>query len=142
MIDILVGLAQVALRQNKIDQAVAYMKEVLNWIDSQGIISLDNPFWVCLKSHHVLTAATQTIPTAAEWAEAILNLAYKTLQEQAASLSGDKVRRNFLENISIHAEIIAAWEGQKLPSHPHRQRKKKQSKIFATNGTQNSYSDH
>jgi hypothetical protein len=43
-------------------------------------------------------------------AEGILTTACVTLQEQAASISDENLRRSFLENRPDHRELIAEWK--------------------------------
>jgi hypothetical protein len=43
-------------------------------------------------------------------AQDILRAAYHLLQEWAARISDEEMRRSFLENVAAHREIIEAWE--------------------------------
>ena len=112
--EILAGLAEVALMQNKLELAGTYIKELLAWFENRDKSRIDNLFWVSLKSYRVLSAVAQNYPYAAERAQAILNTAYTMLQEQAAQLNHEKVRANFLDNITIHGDLIAAWESREV----------------------------
>jgi hypothetical protein len=45
-----------------------------------------------------------------ERAASVLETAHATLQEQAAKIPDETMRRSFLENVPYHREIVAAWE--------------------------------
>jgi class 3 adenylate cyclase/tetratricopeptide (TPR) repeat protein len=136
-IEVLAGLAYVAILQNNPKQALAHLEEVLSWLETKGMAGLDNPFWVYLRSYNVLNLASNHASAPAERAQAILARAYTTLHEQAARLSHEKVRHNFLSKISAHAAIIAIWEGRQTSARELRtqQRQTHQGKSLTTNAT-------
>ncbi|MCP4538066.1 MAG: hypothetical protein GY832_13065 [Chloroflexi bacterium] len=40
--------------------------------------------------------------------------AHHLLQDQAAKIDDDELRRSFLENVAVHREIINEWEKQQI----------------------------
>ncbi len=42
-------------------------------------------------------------------AQTVLNTAHRLLQEQAAKISDEELRRSFVENVAAHREIISEW---------------------------------
>lgn len=94
----LAGLADVALAQGQVEDAIIYAEEILSLLD---ISSLTEVAMTCVR---VLRASRDPR------AEGILTAAYTRLQEQAAKISDENLRRAFLENRPDHREIIAAWK--------------------------------
>jgi tetratricopeptide (TPR) repeat protein len=115
-VEILTGLADVALMQNKLDLTSSYVKELLAWFESGDKTRTDNLLWIYLKSYKILSAVSKSYPYAAERAQTILNSAYSMLQEQAAQLNQEKVRANFLDNVTIHGDLITAWKSREILS--------------------------
>jgi len=103
-IEPLAGLARVALAQGEIAAALAHCEEVLAFLESGGTLDgLSEPLRVMLTCYQVLRAASD--PRAAD----VLETAYTTLQQQAAKITDEVMRRSFLEHVPYHREIVAAW---------------------------------
>jgi len=62
------------------------------------------PLRVYLTCYRVLRANED--PRAGE----VLSAAHRLLQERAARIDDEQLRRSFLENVAAHREIIEAWE--------------------------------
>ena len=62
-----------------------------------------NPFRVYLTCYRVLKAGRD--PRAQE----VLGTAYRQLQERAAKITDEAIRRSFLENVAAHREIVWEW---------------------------------
>ena len=104
----LAGLACVCLAQGNLHQAQAQIEEVLGHLETQtpstgsghGLDGTDEPFRVYLTCYRVLRANQDPR------AQVILDTAYSLLQEQAAKISDEELRRSFLENVAAHREIV------------------------------------
>ena len=108
----LAGLARVSLAQGNLSQAQAQVEEVLGHLETHtpstgpsassghGLEGTDEPFRVYLTCYRVLRANQDP------HAQAILNTSYSLLQEQATKISDEELRRSFLENVSVHQEIV------------------------------------
>ena len=120
----LAGLARVSLAQGNLPQAQAQVEEILNYLETNtpstgpsarlrraqsgrsgqgsghGLEGTDEPFRVYLTCYHVLRA-NQDLR-----AQEILVTAHRLLQEQAAKISDEEMRRSFLENVAAHREIV------------------------------------
>jgi hypothetical protein len=105
-VDALAGLARVKLKENDLTQALAYIEQVLAWIELHGTAGGIDPFWIYLAVYQVMTVQ----PTLVLRAQIVLRVAYKTLQAKASALRNNAVRRNFLTNIKVHREIVSLWE--------------------------------
>jgi hypothetical protein len=92
---------------------LTYVEEILAWLETNGITSLDNPFQVYLTAYRVLKATAHGNPSASEQAQAVLDTAYTLLQERTAWLNDEAQRCNFLENVKVHRDIVVAWEEAK-----------------------------
>ena len=110
-LEALAGLAQVALQQGQVNLALTRADEIVTWLSANGLAGLDQPFQVCLSVYQVLSQAAPNEPPIIERSRDILEMAHTALQQRAAGLSDILTRRRFLENVKIHREIIAAWEG-------------------------------
>lgn len=104
-IDNLAGLASIALQQNELETAVAHTDDVLNWIDRNGVAGIEYPIRVYLTCAAVLERSGQH-----QRRQAILNAAKDLLQNQAARISDEAARRDFLENVPLHKELNAHFE--------------------------------
>ena len=103
----LAGLARVSLVQGNLHHAQAQVEEVLSHLETKtpstgsgyGLEGTDEPFRVYLTCYRVLRVNQD--PRAQE----ILTTAHRLLQERAAKISDEKLRRSFLENVAAHREI-------------------------------------
>ncbi len=111
-IDDLAGLAQIALAQNKAEQALAQAEEILAWIETNGTDGIEYPLQVYLTCYQILNKAANGDATAIKRADTILSAAYTSLMEQAAGISDETLRRSFLENVNANKNIVAAWEAK------------------------------
>jgi tetratricopeptide (TPR) repeat protein len=97
----LAGLARVSLTQGDLTQAQAHAEEVLRHLDRDktrgGMVE---PLWMYLTCYRVLRANLD--PRAQD----TLNTAHRLLQERAAKIDDEELRRLFLENVSAHQEIV------------------------------------
>ncbi len=108
----LAGLARVAFGQGNLAQASAYVDEALALMETQEFDEVDEPFQVHLICYQVM-AATQD-PRATPF----LNRTYHLLQESAARLADDSARRQFLEVVPYHRELVMAWQAKNPSSRP------------------------
>jgi hypothetical protein len=99
----LAGLARVSLAQGNQAQAQAYVEEILSHLESYTLAGIYEPFRVRLTCYRVLRANQDPR------AEAVLNTAYHLLQEQAAKIADEELRRSFLENVAAHREILSEF---------------------------------
>jgi predicted ATPase/class 3 adenylate cyclase len=99
-IDVLAGLARVALQQGQTAQALAYAEETLVWIAEHGIEGIEYPLRVYLTNSDVLIAAGQK-----ERARDVLSTAQTLIQERADRISDETVRQCFLDNAHLHRQI-------------------------------------
>jgi predicted ATPase len=113
----LAGLARVSLAQGDLPQR--QVEEILSHLENQtpstalrlrsgqgsghGLDGTDEPFWVYLTCYRVLCANQDPR------AEAILGTAHSLLQEQAAKISDEELRRSFLENVATHREVMCEF---------------------------------
>jgi predicted ATPase/DNA-binding SARP family transcriptional activator/predicted negative regulator of RcsB-dependent stress response len=96
----LAALARVSLAQGNLAQAQTQVDEILVYLENNSPEGTDEPFRVYLTCYRVLHANQD--PRAQE----ILTTAHRLLQERAAKISDDELRRSFLENVAAHREII------------------------------------
>jgi hypothetical protein len=98
------GLARVALSQGEVRQALNHAEEILAYLTGGGTVDgADEPLRVYLTCYRVLQAAGDSR------ASAILETAHTLLQEQAAKIPDQPMRRSFLENVPYHRALVAAW---------------------------------
>jgi tetratricopeptide (TPR) repeat protein len=112
-IESLAGAARVSLAQGNLTQAQAQVEEILAHLETNirstthdtaasghGLHGAVEPFRVYLTCYRVLRAGQDLR------AQEILNTAHRLLQEQAARISDEELRRSFLENVAAHREIV------------------------------------
>ncbi|MFN2155699.1 MAG: hypothetical protein ACK2UX_10725, partial [Anaerolineae bacterium] len=110
IVEPLAGLARVALAQGDLVAALAHVNEILDHIaDRPMLYGLFEPLRIYLTCYRVLLANRD--PRVSE----ILNAAYRLIQERAATIEDQDLRRSYLENVPAHREIAALW---KKASHP------------------------
>ena len=99
------GLARIALAQNDLPAALAYISPVLDFLDGGGSLNgAEEPLRVFLTCYQVLLAADD--PRAAQ----ILAVAYQQLRSRADKIVDQAARQHFLEDIPYHRQILDAWE--------------------------------
>ena len=118
-IESLSGLARVALAQDELVHAQGQIEEILVHLETGNLDdAMVEPLWVYLTCYRVLRANDD--PRAYE----ILSTAHSRLQEHAARISDEEMRRSFLENVAAHREIVEEIKSglgqapQKLPDAP------------------------
>jgi tetratricopeptide (TPR) repeat protein len=102
----LTGLARVSLAQGDLHQAQAQVEEILEHLENHTLAGIVEPFRVYLTCYRVLRANHD--PRAPD----ILHTAHRLLQERAAKISDEELRRSFLENVTAHREIMREFEKQ------------------------------
>jgi predicted ATPase len=96
----LAGLARISLTQGDLTQAQAYVEEILRYLDQgKSLRGVEEPLRVYLTCCRVLRANRDPR------AETILDTTHRLLQERAAKIEDEKLRRSFLEDVSAHREI-------------------------------------
>ena len=99
----LAGLARVALAQGDLARAQAHVEEILSCLETGTLHGTIAPFQVYLTCYRVLKDGQD--PRAQE----ILATAYDLLQERAARITDEEMRRSFLENVAAHREIVSHY---------------------------------
>jgi hypothetical protein len=105
-VESLAGLACASLVLGDLAQAQAYADEILNHLESGILDGTDEPFRVYLSCYRVFKASQDPRT------EELLTMAHDLLQERAAEITDEELRRSFLENVAAHREIIEAWESR------------------------------
>ncbi len=111
-IEALAGLAGALLHQGDTAQALAQVEGILAYLASGTPDGTDEPLRIYLTCYRVLQAAGDPR------AEHVLSAAYGLLQERAARITDEEMRRSYLENVPTHREIVAAWQGARGWARP------------------------
>jgi adenylate cyclase len=109
VLDTLAGLALVAEGRSHADQAESYVRDILSWIEANGIAGIDYPvqvYWIC---YQVLHALAKDRPECRLVAEQALNAGHALLMERAEQIQDEALREQFVHNISFHRELQATW---------------------------------
>jgi tetratricopeptide (TPR) repeat protein len=99
----LAGLVRLALARNDLRQACAFTDEILEHLKTGTLGGTKDPMLVHLSCYRALHAVGDAR------APRILAEAYRQLQEQAARITDDRLRRRYLDNVDAHREIVAAY---------------------------------
>ncbi|MCP4536399.1 MAG: tetratricopeptide repeat protein [Chloroflexi bacterium] len=103
-LDPLAGLARVSLAQDDLLQAQACVEEIISHLETNDPLQgMSEPFLVYLTCYQVLNTNQDSR------ARDILTSAHRLLQERAAKITDDDMRRSFLENVAAHREIVREW---------------------------------
>jgi len=94
----LAGVARVSLAQN--DLAQAQIEEILGFLEDNTLDGTEEPFRVYLTCYRVLHANQDPR------AQVLLATVHNLLQDQAAKIEDEGMRRSFLENVPAHREIV------------------------------------
>ncbi|MEZ4713430.1 MAG: BTAD domain-containing putative transcriptional regulator [Caldilineaceae bacterium] len=100
------GLAQIALAQGDLAQARAWVESFLPVLVSEPRAGFNSPFFAYWVGYQVFAANHD--PRAAT----LLQQGYDLLHQDAAALD-DESRQRFLTGVTIHCEIVTAYEGMK-----------------------------
>ena len=109
VMDDLAGLARVAEAMNQEAESLAYVMEILTWIEENGIEGIEYPLQVYLTCYHVLHRAANGNEAMLAQANAILRTAHDHLQKQAEAIKDEEQRMQFLLHIPFNRAILAAW---------------------------------
>jgi len=104
VVELLGGLAHIALLQGDLAQAQSHVDEILRYLEHSSLDGALDPFGVYLTCYRVLQARQRPE------ARAILETAYRALQARAEKIPDPGLRRSFLTNIAAHAQIVREWE--------------------------------
>jgi len=98
-------LARVSLAQGDPAGALAHVGEILDYMeDHPALLGTLEPLRIYSTCYRVLLANGDPR------AEEILHAAYHLLQERAAAIEDQSLRRSYLENVPAHREIVATWK--------------------------------
>jgi DNA-binding SARP family transcriptional activator/predicted ATPase/Tfp pilus assembly protein PilF len=98
------GLAQAYLVQGDLSQALTQAEIVMAYLDRHPLAGIVEPFRVYLTCYRILQANQD------RRAWMVLETAQRLLQERAASIANEELRRMFLANIPAHREIIREFQ--------------------------------
>jgi len=105
------GLAQLALAQGDLAQAQEHVATILAYLDGNNSLDgTDEPLRIYLVCYEVLHANQD------KRADELLATAHRILQERAANIANEAVRRSFLERVPWHREILDEWAKQRQQS--------------------------
>lgn len=103
VMETLAGLARVSVAQGDLAEAQAQVEEILGHLETNTLDGTEEPFQVYLTCYRILSAHQDPR------AQAILNTAHSLLQERAAKISDEEMRRSFLEKVAAHRGILSEW---------------------------------
>jgi tetratricopeptide (TPR) repeat protein len=98
------GLAAVALAQSNLAKAQASLDEILHYLETTHLSTLDEIFWIYLTCYHILQASADP----RTWTT--LEAAYNLLQEIAARIDDEISRASFLQKVHFNREIVELWD--------------------------------
>jgi class 3 adenylate cyclase/tetratricopeptide (TPR) repeat protein len=93
------GLASALLAVGDVAQARDLVDEILPTLEENTVQGLAEPLRVYLTCYQVLRASDDPR------ASAVLAAGYRILQERAARITDEALRRSYLENVAVHREI-------------------------------------
>lgn len=107
--DAAIGLAQVALAERDVAQAMRAVEDPLAHLMGGGTLEgTEQPHLIQLVVHQVLADAGDSRATD------ILASAHAALHAVAATITDPRLRLSYLENVREHRAIVAAWTAQQV----------------------------
>jgi hypothetical protein len=103
-IESLAGLVRVSLAEENQSQALAQTEEILDYLEDNTLDGTEEPLRIYLTCYRALLAVGDP------HARSILDVAHRSLQEQAVKISDEEMRRWFLENVPYYREIVDEYE--------------------------------
>ena len=97
------ALANILRIQGDLGRAMSYVEDVLVFLEDHPFDGSHLPFWRHLLCYRVLKAVKDPR------GPAVLNTAHTLLQNLAARIGDDDLRRSYLENMVINREIVEEW---------------------------------
>ncbi len=94
------GLAQIALQAGRRDEATVLAGQVWAGLADHWPEAALDPLWIYLSCHQVLAATDDPR------AEAVIRAGHQALQERAATIGDEAVRRSFFENVAVNREML------------------------------------
>jgi hypothetical protein len=104
----LAGLAHVSLLQGDLVLAQTHAEEILSYFQDSVVDGTDDPFRIYLTCYRVLQANRDPR------AEGVLATAHQLLQERAAKISDEELRRSFLERVPANREIVNEFRNSRI----------------------------
>jgi tetratricopeptide (TPR) repeat protein len=98
------GLARVALARDDPAAALSHVEHILRHLETGSVSGTNEPLRIYLTCYRVLRANGDPR------AEEVLAEAHNLLQERAAKITDEELRRSFLENVSAHRELVSEWQ--------------------------------
>ncbi len=99
------GLARLALEGGDLSVAQRYLQATLEHLETGGTLDgTDQPLRIYQTCYLVLRRAGHKKATS------ILEMAYQALMKRVDLIADEPLRRNFLEKVPYHREILRAWE--------------------------------
>jgi tetratricopeptide (TPR) repeat protein len=100
----LAGAARVSIALGDGATALAQAEKILDHLERNTLDGTEEPFLVYLTCYRILRANQD--PRAV----AVLDEAHSLLQERASRIEGEDMRREFLEHVQAHRDLIREWQ--------------------------------
>ncbi|HPR34958.1 MAG TPA: tetratricopeptide repeat protein [Anaerolineaceae bacterium] len=94
------GLARVALQEGKLDEALGFVEQIMDFLKDHNLDGTNEPMRIYLTCYQVLQAAGD--PRADE----ILTQAHAILMERANKITDEAMRTSYLENVAANRQIV------------------------------------
>jgi tetratricopeptide (TPR) repeat protein len=98
------GLAAVSLANSEFTDALQHVEKILAFLANHTLDSAEEPFRVYWTCYQVLLANQDGR------AQTVLQNAHDLLQSQAAKISDTAMHQSFMEGVTLHRQIVAAWQ--------------------------------
>jgi adenylate cyclase len=96
----LAGLARIRLIQEKPGEAKTFVDEILGFLENHTLDGTEEPIHVYFTCYRVLMANQDKRATE------VLSTAYSLVQDRAAKITEEEMRRSYLENVAANREIV------------------------------------
>lgn len=102
--DTIAGLARVSQARGDLVQALSYVEEILEHLETGSLDGTIEPCRIYLTCYKVLAASQDPR------AEGVLIEAYNQIQDRAGNIADEGQRRSFLEDATFNRQIINEYE--------------------------------
>jgi len=99
------GLARVAMKEGKLDEALKYVEQIMDYLKDHNLDGIDEPMRIYLTCYQVLQANRDPR------AEEILRQAHGILMERAGKITDVAMRQSYLENVAANRGLCDLLSG-------------------------------
>lgn len=97
------GMVSIALAQGDLTHIQSPLNEILTYLETHSLSTIDESFWIYLTCYQTLQAINDTR------SHTTLERAYTALQNITEQIGDEALKASFLQNVRVNREIVEVW---------------------------------